>query len=173
MNLRKEFDAILHQYGHYVLIVRTDRKTTCTCYNPTTGSVSKTCPYCFGLGTIPIIEKHITREKDLNVPETLPYLSTQQLFGEMAIATRGYFFKPEVVIQPHDLIIDVDWNGVQPIYSGRGLYEVSHVDKKRFEFGEFTFQKVYVKDNPIEKEIHSIRIIERAGETNYLVEGGF
>ena len=130
MNLRKEFDAILHQYGHYVLIVRTDRQTTCTCYNPTTGSVSKTCPYCFGLGTIPIIEKHITREKDLNVPETLPYLSTQQLFGEMAIATRGYFFKPEVVIQPHDLIIDVDWNGAQPIYSGRGLYEVSHVDKK-------------------------------------------
>lgn len=171
MKLKRDFERILERYGHDILLVRSDRQMGCTCYQPLTGATDSDCPLCFGLGTIPVIEKHRVREQDMNVPETLPYLASTQLFGEMAVATRAYYFRMDAQPRPHDLILDVDWQGRQPVYTGRGLHEVSHVDAKRFENGDFVYQKVYVKDNPVQKEVRAIRIIERAGQTLYGLEG--
>lgn len=170
MKLKRDFENIIEKYGHDILLLRSDKKTMCTCYNPVTGSIKSDCPYCFGMGSVPVIEKHKVREQDMRVPETLPYLPDTQLFGEMAVATRAYFMRMDSHPNPHDIIVDVDWNGQIPIYSGRGIYEISHIDAKRFENGEFVFQKVYVKDDPIEKHIRGIKIVEQAGKILYQLE---
>lgn len=170
MKLKRDFENIISKYGHDILLLRSDRKTTCTCYNSLTGSIRSDCPYCFGMGTVPVIEKHKVREQDMRVPETLPYLPDSQLFGEMAVATRAYFMRMDAEPHVHDVILDVDWDGNTPIYSGRGLYEISHIDAKRFENGAFVFQKIYVKDDPIGKNIRAIKIVEQAGKTFYQLE---
>lgn len=170
-HLEQEFNNILKTYGHSVLLLHSDKKTVCTCYDKRTASADKDCPYCFGMGHVPIIQKHLTRDIDMRVPESLPYIASQQLFGDMAVATRGYYFKKDVVVKEYDLIIDVEWNGQVPVYRGGGIYEVSHIDPQRYLNGEITFQKVYVKDQPIKKTIRGFKIVQQAGQVLYQIAG--
>ena len=170
-HLEQEFNNILKTYGHPVLLLHSDKKTVCTCYNRITGSADKDCPYCFGMAYVPIIEKHLTRDVDMRVPESLPYIASQQLFGDMAVATRAYYFKKDVVVKEYDLIIDVEWDGLTPIYRGGGIYEVSHIDPQRYLNGQITFQKVYVKDQPIKKTIRGFKIVQQAGKVLYQIAG--
>jgi len=85
---------------------------------------------------------------------------------------RVYYFRYNAPVSTGDLIVDVDWTpGGKPIYTGRGIYEVNHVDPQQFQRGEVVFYKVYVKDQPIEKEIRSIRITQANGIRNYEIVG--
>lgn len=165
--LLDEFNDIIDKYGYYVLILRQNENKRCSCYEHKTQSADRNCPFCYGLGYIPIIEKHRIREIDTSVPQTLPLLPTSQLFGDMSIPARAYFFRNDTRIKTNDLIIDVDWDGDIPIYTNKGIYEVSHVDPARFEDGELIFYKVYVKDTPIDKKIRGFRIVEEAGKIYY------
>ena len=172
MKLKRRFDNILEKYGHETLVLHSNREIRCVCMDKLTGSVDVSCPFCFGMGSIPEITRELTREQDSNLSNALSFISDTQLFGEMSIPGRFYFFKTEVDIDAHDLILDVDWVNDLPVYSGRGLYEVSHVDRKRFEDGEFTFQKVYTKTTPIMPNIRTINILERYGKQFYYLEEG-
>lgn len=166
-SLEANFNKIIETYGHDILLLHSDKKTICSCFDKITGSAKRDCPFCFGMGTIPVIERHKIRDIDMRVPESLPYIASQQLFGDMAVAARAYFFKKDVVVKEEDLIIDVEWDGIKPVYKGGGIYIVSHIDPQRFIGGAITFQKVYVKDQPIKKEIRGFKIVEQAGKTMY------
>lgn len=166
-SLEKQFNDILEVYGHDMLLLHSDKKTVCTCFDKLTGSSDRYCPFCFGMGTVPVIEKHRVRDMDMKIPDSMPYIANQQLFGEMAVTARAYFFKKDVTIKENDLIIDVDWQGQTPVYVDGGIYEVSHIDPQRFINGEITFQKVYVKDQPIKKSIRGFKIVQQAGRVLY------
>lgn len=165
--LLDEYNDILEKYGHYILIVKQNKKRKCSCYDNKTQSASRDCLFCYGLGYLSVIEKHIVRDIDTGVPQTLPLLPTAQLYGDLAVPTRAYFFRREVDIALDDLIIEVDWNGNIPVYVNRGIYEVSHIDPAKFEKGELIFNKVYVKDEPILKEIRGFRIVQDSGKAYY------
>lgn len=169
-SLEKSFNGILDKYGHSILLVHTDKKTTCSCFNKLTGMAQKSCPVCFGLGTVPVIKKEITRDMDVQVPMSLPFIQNQYGFGDMAIPARSYFFKKHVELKEDDLIVEVEWNGEQPVYTGSGIYEIAHIDPQRFINGELTFLKVYVKDQPVKKKIRGINIVNKAGEITYQFE---
>jgi hypothetical protein len=174
MDLRKEFDAILEQYGYPVLVVRSERKLRCSCWNEKTQEADRECPVCFGLGWTPIIEKHMTRSMDTSVPESLAMLGAETpSFGPISVPGRFYYMRYNALLRPTDLIVDVDWTDRgKPIYNGGGIYEVSHVDPKRFERGELIYNKVYVKDEPVEKQIRGIRIANANGIKNYEIMEG-
>jgi hypothetical protein len=81
--------------------------------------------------------------------------------------------KHDIQLGVQDLLLDVDWTPQgKPLYTGRGIYEVSHIDPQRFERGAIVFNKVYVKDEPIEKEIRGIRIANVNGIINYEIAMG-
>jgi hypothetical protein len=169
MDLRKEFDEILEKYGFNVLVVRSDRKLRCSCWNEKTQEADRECPVCFGKGWVPVVEKHTVRSMDTSVPETLAMLGQDSSkIGGLSIPGRVYYTRYNLLISATDLIVDVDWssNG-KPIYNGGGIYEVSHVDPKRFEKGELIYNKVYVKDEPVEKQVRGIRISNVNGIKNY------
>lgn len=166
-SLLEEFDDIIVKYGHDVLLLRKNKNKRCSCYDQKTQSADRDCPFCFGLSYIPIIEKHKIRELDTGVPQTLPLLDSKSSFGAIAIPARAYFFRRNDTISEQDLIIDVDWDGDTPMYTRKGIYEISHIDPQRFEQGEEIFKKVYVKDQPIEKSIRGFRIVEEAGKIFY------
>jgi hypothetical protein len=168
MDLRYEFEQILVQYGYPVLVIRQDKKLRCSCWSEKRQEADRECPICFGLGWTPIVEKHTTREIDTSVPETLALIARDGKFGGMAVPGRQYYFKHSIQFQPGDLIVDVDWTEQgKPVYTGKGIYEVSHIDPNRFEHGQNIFNTIYCKDQPVQKQIRGIRIAQVNGITNY------
>ena len=158
MNLKKEFDAILDKYGHYIILGnKLNKKHNCNAF----GSNDDTCPVCFGTGSPLRFTKVLTREQDSNITSSLAGISTYQQFGELAVPGKYFFVKNDIEVNEHDIILDVDWNGDMPVYSHRNLLEVSHIDIKRFENGEVVFKKVYALTEPINSEIRSRNIIAK------------
>jgi hypothetical protein len=173
MDLRYEFEQILAQYGYPVLVVRQDRKLRCSCWNEKKQEADRECPFCFGLGFTVLVEKHTVRDADASIPQTLPLIEMNGQFGGLTVPTRYYFMKHDIQLGVQDLLLDVDWTPQgKPLYTGRGIYEVSHIDPQRFERGAIVFNKVYVKDEPIEKEIRGIRIANVNGIINYEIAMG-
>lgn len=169
--LRAEFKDILMEYGYPVLLVRQQKEVRCSCYDEKTQSVDRECPICFGLGHVPLVEKHTIREIDVRVTETNAANFKAQNFGDMATPSRGYFFLPEVVVDDQDLILDVGWSGEYPILNKGRIWEVSHVDTARFVKGEIVFKKVYVKAEPVELKIRGFHIRQVEGITSYELIG--
>jgi hypothetical protein len=168
MGLRQDFEAILERYGYPTLVLRQDKKVRCSCWNRKTQEADRDFPVCFGMGYTPIAEKHTIREEDAASTTTYTGVDNQMIFGEMAITGREYFFKADAEVVKGDLIIDVEWTDAgRPQYKNGGIYEIAHVDPQRFEKGELVFQKIYCKDQPVEKYIRGIRIVEINGITNY------
>lgn len=158
--LEREFRAILNKYGHYILLVHLEREQChLECYDATTSSYDSTCPDCFGTGNHTTLTKVITRNEDSNITSSLSGISNLQGFGELAIPGRFYFMNKEVIIDEHDLIVDVDWQGEIPIYNKGSILEVSHIDMKRFEGGEPTFQKVYCLVEPVNRNYRADKIV--------------
>lgn len=173
MNLRNEFENILKEYGHDCLLVRTEKKLRCSCWNEKTQEADRECPVCFGIGWAPTVEKHTVRDSDTSVPETLALIGETASIGDIAVPGRFYYMRHNVRAQSGDLILQVDWSATgKPIYNGGMLLEVSHVDSMRFKHGEVVYKKVYCKDQPIEKQIRGIRIVNASGIKNYEVLRG-
>lgn len=166
--MREDFESILRDYGHNILLVRAATKTRCSCWNEKTQESPRTCPSCFGLGFVPIIEKHTVRTIDTSLPETLVRAIQGSAIGDVSVPGRIYFFRHSAKVQTGDLLVEVDWSETgRPIYSDGYVMKINHVDPKRWDGGQVAFQKTYAKDEPIEKEIRGIRIANSNGITNY------
>mgnify|MGYP005753421057 FL=1 len=171
-SLRKEFYNILEEYGHGVLLLRQKRQVRCSCFDEKTQSADRECPFCFGLGWVPVIERHTVREQESVIPETLPMIAQQKGFGEMAVGARAYYFLPDVELEQNDLIMDVGWYKDIPVMKEGKIWEVSYVDVFRFENGEAIFKKVYVKSEPVEMEVRGFNILKKDGVMSYEIRGG-
>jgi hypothetical protein len=167
MDLRYEFDQILLQYGYPVLLIRQEKKLRCSCWNEKRQESDRECPICFGLGWTPVAEKHTVRDLETSIPESYAFMKRGGSFGGMSVPGRQYYFRYNAQLSSGDLIVDVDWNGQKPVYTGRGIYEISHIDPARYERGEIIYQTAFVKDQPIEKQIRGIRIANVNGILNY------
>lgn len=170
MTLRDEFDAILRDFGFNILLIRQDANIRCSCWKEKEQESDRECPYCFGLGMVPIIEKHTVRDMVNTIPETLSRATTNTPFGAMAVPSQAFWMRYNVNVKTQDLIVPVEWSGGgKPVYTGGAIYEVNHVDPKRWERGEIIFKKVSVKDQPIQKSIRGINIVNTNGIKNYQI----
>ena len=173
MGAREKFNSILDKYGYPVLVVRSDRKIRCSCWNEKTQEADRTCPACFGLGWNPKVEKHQARAQD-----TASAMSsiggqakaiTQTPIGEIVGLPRQWFMRTDIKLQRKDLIVDVEWDASgKPVYAGGGIYEVNHIDETmKFANGEQVYKLVFTMDTPVQKNIRGIRIVEVQGIVNY------
>jgi len=173
-DLRTEFEGILKDFGHNVLLIRSDTQLRCTtCWSDKTQEASRECPVCFGLGYVPIVEKHTVRVEDSSIAISYPDMAQGFKFGEMATPGFRYFMKHDAKVSIGDLIMEVEWtDSGKPVYNGGYLSSINHIDRKRWEGGQVIFQKVYTSDEPIEKEIRGIRIVNSNGIKNYEIVRG-
>lgn len=165
--LEETFQHIMSEYGHDVLVIHNDLNEVCSCYDYATGSATRGCPYCFGTGHVAQIKKYRTRYVNANVPESNVFLTNSQTFGSLSIGAKSYFFYKDKKIKVGDLIMEVDWDGDRPIQTDGGIYEISHIDKLRYLNGDTVFYKVYVKEQPINKSIRGIQVLEENKELRY------
>ena len=165
--LEETFQKIMQDYGHDVLILHNGRDETCSCYHKVTGSPKRSCPYCFGTGKVSQIKKYRTRYIDVNVPESNVFLNTPLDFGPMSVGAKAYFFYKDKNLRVGDLIMEVGWDDIRPYDTGDGIYEISHIDKIRYLKGEVVYYKVFVKEQPVNRNIRGFQVLRRAGEVQY------
>lgn len=171
--LRDDFQDILRDYGHEVLVVKQNRRLRCSCWNEINQEISRTCPVCFGLGFVPIVEKHTVRERTMAMPETLARAIVPEPFGEMVVNGKTFYLRHDAGLNLQDLIVEVDWSPTgKPIYTGQDILEVNYIDPKRFENGQVTYLKISTRDQPVHKEIRGVRIVQSGGIKNYEFIGG-
>jgi hypothetical protein len=108
----------------------------------------------------------------LGLPEGFPRALVNEPFGQMVVPGRHFYFRHDVGLTPKDLIVEVDWSATgKPIYNGAGIYEVNLIDPLRFEKGQVAYNKVYVKGEPVRKDVRGVRIANTNGIKNYELVG--
>ncbi|MFS1019741.1 MULTISPECIES: hypothetical protein [Enterococcus] len=167
MDLKNKYKEIISKYGYDILLLQQNKKRRCSCYDEKTQSADRRCPFCYGLGYVSTITRQKIRDIDSGVPVTLPLITATNTYGGLSVATRAYYFLPEATLTENDLIIDVEWQGDTPIYTGKGIYQIAHIDPQRFEGGELIFNKAYVKDTPINKQIRGFKIVQDNNKVFY------
>ncbi len=166
--LKDDFKDMLKQFGNNILLVRQGNQLRCSCWSEKNQETDRKCPSCFGLGTVPIIEKHTVRSQVMSIPQTLPRAVSMASLGDIVSSGRAFYFLPDVKIKIKDLIVEVDWSTTgKPTYNGGDICEVNFIDSKRFENGQLTFLKVFVEGKAIERQIRGIRIANSNGIKNY------
>lgn len=170
MDLRLEFETILRDYGHPVLLIRQNKTVRCTDYNEMYQSSDKQCPICLGLGYLFSIEKHICRSQVAAIPETLPRMKTSITAGELAIDSKMFFLKYDVRPSKDDLIVECSWDGAKPIideYSA--LYEINYPQPYRGAGGEVIYFRTACKSDPVEA---TLRLSTIAGTQYMAIDRG-
>jgi hypothetical protein len=166
--LKDDFENILREYGNNVLVVRQSTKLRCSCWSEKNQEAPRDCPVCFGIGTVPVIEKHTTRTQVASIPQTLPRAIGDLAMGDMSASAKALFFKADVKLSLGDLVVEVDWSETgRPIYANGEVLEINFIDVKRYEKGQPTYQKAYCEGRPIESQIRGIRIANSNGIKNY------
>jgi len=163
MNLRAQFQSLLNQYGHYVLLLRKDNTKKCSCWNDSYGTADKTCHHCLGLGYLFTLEKIKVRTRLASSrPETVARIVRSLPPADILIESRLFFTFYNVTAQSGDLIITVDWNGDRPIIGDYTVvYEVGYTEPERGSHGRIEFMKIFCKADPVEHTFRLQDIIAR------------
>ena len=150
VNLREEFNRVLSDYGYYVLIMHNNKKRRCTCFNDKTREGNKDCPYCYGLGYTPIIEKHLCRSKVTTTSRSMASSLRMTDYGEVLYPTLCYYLKHDVKVAPDDFIIECDFeDGGKPILSNYSIYKVAFTESLRGDHGRSEYNRVYCDLDPV------------------------
>lgn len=147
MDLKREFDKTIANYGHPIFLVRSDQTMRCRCYDSLTGSTKRDCPYCFGTGYVSRVEKHRVVDASLMPKQTMANAGVTAIFGDAMQGIRIFYMKSEVRPMPDDIIIETEFDEQgRPIVPTRsplvGVYTVGSVEPQRLEGGRIIFYKM-------------------------------
>lgn len=110
INLREELDALLDEYGHYVLLQRSSRRLRCRCWHEVRREGDPNCPYCLGRGRVSRIERHKVRYSSGLSTIQRPMATTLSPVGPSWVDGKLFYFKHNVEVQTGDFIYEVGWS---------------------------------------------------------------
>ncbi len=171
IDLRKEIDDILKDYGYYVLLQRTSRKIHCSCFKEKYQEPDSHCPICYGSGWVNRIEKHKTYSQNQSLVVSKPGLNTMGPLGYIYTPANVYHFKHDVHPQIGDLIYEVGWNKDRPVNLHR-CFKLSHSEAKRGDNGRIEFYFAASKAEAIDFKFKEWTIHSIGSKKNYEIVGG-
>lgn len=158
--MREEFDNILEDYGHYILLVRQNKKV----------ELPKSYDASLGLGCAYTIEKHLCRSMTASIPETLPRMQQGRNAGEMAISSKMFYLRYDVRPSKGDLIVEPSWIDDQPVIDEyTAIYEINYPEPFRGDNGRIEYFRAACELNPVEATLRLKRI---AGENYIIIDRG-
>ena len=170
VDLRKEFDGIIKEFGRHYLLVRNDKTQRCSCVDTLYNTAKDKCPICLGTGYINSVEKLAGRDTVAAVPETLPRMITNTEIGNMAVPSRRFYFYYDTMPKRQDLVIVCGWNGNKPIIDEyTEIYEINHVEPKRADNGRIEYFIASSSNNPINASAKLHNMITNANRVTYYV----
>jgi hypothetical protein len=181
IDLRKEFNQLVEEDGHYVLLQRASRKIYCLCWNEVRQesdidlyfkNIKKqnpglsTCPRCMGIGRVCRIERHKIRRDIASQLISLPQLEKQLPMGPLATETRVFWMKYDAHPRIGDIIMEVGWDGQKPSHLIKA-YEITHVDGLRGKGGRIEYHQVTAKESNIYTDIRHFVVRRMGSVINY------
>lgn len=180
MDLRKEFDKILAEYGFPVILQRTSRKIHCRWVDPVTGKPcwderaqegNPKCPICLGSGWVTRVERHMVRRDNASQIVTLPGSTMIAEPGRLWTPANNFYFRHDVHPQVGDLIFEVGWNRNRPV-SLIAVHLIQHSEPNRGDRGRIEFYQAATRLVTLDKQYREGIIRSFGAVPTYTLVGG-
>lgn len=151
IDLRAEIDALLEEFGFYVLLVRTNQKVHCSCWDHIYHSAKPDCPYCAGTGFVTVIEKHKTMQSRHG--GTLK-MESDNIFVDDRVS---FYFRYNVAPVTNDIVYVVGWVGETP----SGVISAYTIDSSlsyRGDNGRIEYYECVCENHPVNVSIRSVNM---------------
>lgn len=137
IDLREEFDQLLKDYGHDVILIRVS-KVTCTCADTHGEQVSDKCPKCLGIGRVirPYRVKMIDESASQVV--SLPNTTKFTIIGDIYSNAKAFYFRYNIQPKAGDYIYEVSWIGDR-IATLHGVYKIEYAEPFRMDNGRIEY----------------------------------
>lgn len=166
MDLRQEFNELLDEFGHYVLLHRTGRKIRCRCWNEKYQEADSNCLICGGTGWVSRIERHKIRRQRAVQVISQPNLNQQTTLGKMWIDAQSFYMHHNVYPKVGDYIYEVGWSGYRPTHL-INAYRINDVDGHRGDNGRIEFWSSAGKAETINHSFKNILVRSIGPIKNY------
>lgn len=154
IDIRKEFEELQKEFSLSILLVRTNHKTRCKCYDPLHRDGNRKCRICGGTGKVNTIEKveAIHQNADAN-----SYMKLTEI-GLSITNTISFYLDRKYVpkVQDQIFITGFDENNC-PVDIKKSCIIVS-VQEVRGDSGRIEFYHVYAKYAPDRVKIEQRRL---------------
>lgn len=166
IDLRKEFDEILEEFGYDVLLQRTNRRIHCKCWNRTSGEGDPECPVCNGTGWVIRIERIRVRREDASQVVTRPSRVQSSPIGKAWTSSAVYYMRYSVAPQVGDIIYEVKWSQNQPVQLV-AAYEINDINALIGDGGRVEYYAAYTRLDSTNLKHQSLQIRKIGPITNY------
>lgn len=158
INMRDEFDLLMKEYGHAVLLHRTGRKIRCRCFSTKYQEAEAACAFCFGTGWVGRIERHTLRGKSAVQTISRTNLGQQTEIGNMWVDAMTFYMRHDAHPKVGDLVYEVGWRDSQKPSHLIKAYEINDVYPNRMDGGEIIHWTVSLKSRTTNMEIQNILV---------------
>lgn len=162
MGLRDEFNQILDEFGHDVLVAFQSKRIRCSCWNERNEEADGDCPVCLGTGWTIQVKKARTRRSNGTIQ------SQRSDIGTYLNTESRFFFPAETFLRPGDLIVEADWSASgHPIYRDHPVWEVRQSVPERWRNGEIIYYTTQVDNEATHQQIKGVRVTSRFDTAQY------
>jgi hypothetical protein len=170
VDLRREMDMILNEYGNYALLIRNDKGTSCKCIDEISLAPNDKCPICLGTGYIHSAERHRIRSRATSSTNTLPNIVNAADIGDIGIAMRQFYMDYTSRPKRKDLLVMCEWNGMKPIFDEyTEIYEINNSEPLRGDGGRIEYFQIVAQSNPVNRDLKLNNIIQNASAITYYI----
>lgn len=136
INLKKEFDQIIAEFGHPVILIRQNKKRDCNCVVGVSQSANPKCPICFGTGKINSSE--VIKIRNVTKYSLMNYRFAE--LGQTIASPNTIYISSDVRPCVNDLIVQCAFKDNKPyIDEYSQIYLIDNVAPLRAENGDIAF----------------------------------
>lgn len=169
IDLRKEFNQLLEDYGYFILLQRTSRKIRCRCFDELRLEGDSKCRLCMGKGWVSKIERHKTRHDSAFPPTARTSLTAIHPTGPIWTDGKVFYFKHDVDLKSGDMIYEVGWdrrNHQKPTHLIKA-YSISDTLEYRADNGRIEYRSGIAIGETFNSKIRNIVIRSLGPVKNY------
>lgn len=157
MDARERIKKDIEGHGFPVLVIRSDRRVRCYCWDDLKGSARVDCPTCLGTGWAAEVVRKKTIDSVESVPETLAGMSRVPEYANIAIASRAFRFDVDDLFQRGDVVVLTQFDPYgRPSSALMSFYTLSHVTYHYGPSGQIEMQTGYGREDPRENPYRSM-----------------
>jgi len=144
LDMRREFNELIKEYGRVILYRRSSKKVTCHCYNDRHRSGKSDCVSCDGSGKMNSFEKaHVIDQASSNRSIDIQETS----LGRMELKQRIVWFKYDFIPRAGDVYYQVGWKAGIPV-SLYSVYEILSSHEVTGDGGRIEHYEAVIKSRP-------------------------
>jgi hypothetical protein len=166
IDFRKEFDEMMGDFGHAVLLHRSGRKIRCRCWSEKYQEADSDCMLCGATGWVSRVERHDVRRDPAVQIVSQPNLNKQTKIGKMWVDAQNFWMKHNVHPQVGDYIYEVGWKGSKPTHLVQA-YVINDVRSLRGDHGRIEYWSVSCKGEIMNKSFKNMLVRSIGRTKNY------